>query len=914
MKRINFNKDWEFTLENSLDTFNIFGLDKYGDASGAAARFYDHSNWERIDLPHDWAVALPKDLSANTFAGARANTHFHRFMTERHSEIEKIYNIGWYRKQFFADPSLDGKRIFIEFEGVFRDATVFVNGAYMDRHTSGYTSFILELTDHLRFGEENSVAVRVDSDQAEGWWYEGSGIYRNVNLIVGEPVYLKYNKTVVKTELDGSVGASAVLVNDTAKAVTLNTRWEILDADGRTVAETETEAELSAYSEKKVSAALRVDEPRLWSVDDPNLYTLRITVGEESEETVFGIRTVGFDPDRGFLLNGKETKVRGACVHQDFGGVGVALTDDLNYYKIQKLKEMGVNAYRCAHHAPSPSLLRACDELGMLVMNETRMFGTSEEAVRQLTALIERDRNHPSVFIWSLGNEEFTIQNESWSRHLMEKATRLAKALDDTRPVTFGGNNGPNDTGINGVSEIRGVNYIRCSSKILGDWLWEYHKAHPDQPIIGTEESSYVLSRGGAKNDLGSGLLDSTGGVTMPWASTPKGWVKYMEERPYFSGSFMWTGFDYRGEPNPFITANVASSFGTIDLCGMEKPPFYYYKAWWTDEDMLKLTPHWNHKDGETVTLAVLTNCEEITLYVNGRAIETKKVERFDLPLFTLPFEAGVVAVEGIRNGKLLRDELRTSKKTAEVGCTLVHKAESGEDTAIYELNAYDSEGIFCPLAGENMELTVEGGQIVGVGNGDPACLDYEQKPKEEEAIYIRTFGYEKGMYSVPMKIPNMHRRRYDWMERRTESMGYEDDYRDVAIFKDDLTAPETLTFVTKLRDVESYRYIEFERLGGEAEVYLNGKKIGDNIRKYGRISANNVRPYRFYCEFCEGENELKIVTVQKESSAYPMSGYVKVGRAVETPWRVRLHYGKARVFVRSETPEAVKVTAKIVR
>ncbi|MBR6727758.1 MAG: beta-galactosidase, partial [Clostridia bacterium] len=573
MKKINFNKNWEFTFENALDAFNTFGFDKYSDAAGAAARFYDHSNWERIDLPHDWTVALTKSPLSNPFAGGYPNTHYHRFMAERRSEAEEVFHIGWYRKQFQLDPAWAGKRVFIEFEGIFRDAIVWVNGVYLDRHNSGYTGFTIEITDHLTEGD-NSVAVRVDSEQAEGWWYEGAGIYRNVSLLVGEPVYFKYNQTVVKTQLNGCVEASAVLVNDTAELVTRQVELCICDAAGREVARAATAVTVPPYGEQTVAATMQVGDPKWWSVETPYLYSLALSMGEEQTALRFGIRTVGFDPDRGFLLNGTPVKVRGACVHQDLGGVGVALTDNLQYYKIKRLKEMGVNAYRCAHNAPAPALLDACDELGMLVMDETRMFGTSPEAVRQLTALMERDRNHPSVFIWSLGNEEFSVQNIEWSYHLMEKVTRLAKALDPTRPVTYGGNNGANFIGANGASEIRGVNYIRNSK--TGDWLDVYHSEHPHQPIIGTEESSYVLSRGGAVNDIGSGRLDATGNVTMSWGSTPKGWVKYMEKRDYFAGSFMWTGFDYRGEPNPFYYANTVSSFGTIDLCGMEKPPFYY--------------------------------------------------------------------------------------------------------------------------------------------------------------------------------------------------------------------------------------------------------------------------------------------------------------------------------------------------
>ena len=910
MKKLNFNKNWYFTLENNIDAFNLFGFDKYSDASGAAARFYEHNNWEKVTLPHDWAVALPKNLFANTFAGARANSHFHRFMTERHSEIKEVYNIGWYRKEFSYDPNWEGKRVFVEFEGIFRDSCIWVNGAYMDRHNSGYTSFILEITDHLVPGEINSVAVRVDSDQAEGWWYEGSGIYRNVNLIITEPVYFKHNQTVIKTDIDGNVYGSVVVCNDTDSDKTVKLDYRILDADGDNVtAITDESVFLNAYSELQVSYALKVNSPKLWSVDTPNLYTFEVSVGEETVKEKFGIRTVAFDADRGFLLNGKPLKIRGACVHQDFGGVGVALTDNLQYYKIQKLKEMGVNAYRCSHNAPSPVLLRACDELGMLVMDETRMFGTSNEAVRQMTDIIERDRNHPCVFIWSLGNEEFSVQNLEWSARLMKKMTRLAKALDDTRPVTYGGNNGNKFVGANSESEVRGINYIMSNVA----WTDIYHSEHPEQPMIGTEESSYVLSRGGAKNDLGSGLLDSTGNVTMMWGSTPKGWVKYFEKRPYLAGSFMWTGFDYRGEPNPFVNTNVASSFGTIDLCGMEKPPFYYYKAWWTDEPVLKITPHWNHKKGEKVTIAVFTNCQEITLYLNGKKIESKTVEQFDAPLFEIPYEAGVLSVEGIRNGKIYRDELRTAGATATVKCATVLPGKDESDTIIYQLEAYDKNGIFNPIATDNIEIKIKGGEFIGVGNGDPACLDYEQKPVDDEFIRIRTFAFENGMYSVPMKTPNSTWSRKDWLERDETHEGLEDDFRLVAMFKNRLPEPITYNFETTVRDVEKFEYIEFERLDGKATVYLNGKEIGNNILTHGRMPVNNVRPYRFYCKFRKGDNKIKIVSIQKESSYIPISGCVKIGRRVtDTPWTVKLHYGLARVFVKSSTPNNVKIKVKI--
>ena len=911
MKRSCFNRGWSFTLDNNIDEFCTLGIDKYSDAAGAAARFYDYNNWEQVDLPHDWTLQLPKNKDANPFAGAYPNTHYHRFTAERRSNVETVYPVGWYRKQFAYQPEWEGKRVFIEFEGIFRDAIVWCNGVYLDRHMSGYTSFALELTDHLVPGVENSIAVRVDSEHPEGWWYEGAGIYRNVHVLVGESVYVKRSKTIVRTQLNGEVTVSAVLVNDTGDAGKINVMWRILDDQGNPVACASAEAALIPYGETAVQTELMIQRPKLWSVDAPYLYTLEIMAGEEVETVPFGVRTVAFDADRGFLLNGKPLKIRGADMHQDFGGVGVAVTDNLHEYRIRRLKEMGVNAYR-THHALSASLLDLCDRLGMLVMDETRLFGTSPEAIRQLTDIIESDRNHPCVFIWSMGNEEFSVQNDAWSFHLMEKMTRTAKALDPTRPVTYAGCNGADFTGANGAAEVRGVNYIRNGSD--GRWLDEYHRAHPNQPVIGTEEGSYVLSRGGAVNDLGSGQLDSLGNVTMPWGSTPKGWVKYYETRDYLAGGFMWTGFDYRGEPNPFYYENVVSSFGTIDLCGMEKPTFYYYKAWWTDEPVLKLAPHWNHQEGQNVTVGVFTNCERITLSLNGKILEKREIERFDAPQFTLPFERGVLSVEGVRGGVTLRDEMITSGETSQLRVTPVLRAEKEADVAIYQIDAYDENGVFCPMACDEVEVVVEHGRIVGVGNGDPASMDAEQQPVQEKAMYLRSFDSEQGVYPVPDKAPNTLRARYDWLEYEStdqQAEGFEDDARIVAKFGYSHTPARRCAYSARIVCAEKYEYVEFERLGGSTEVYLDGEKLGDTFRTHGRQANNAIRPYRFYGCFSPGEHEIRVVSLRGESDPPAISGDVKLGKRDEKPWRVKLHHGRARVLIKTASPEKVTLHAQ---
>ena len=529
MVKQSFNKNWEFAFDNCLDHFNDFGFTKYTDASGAASRILNNNNWVKIDLPHDWAVALPKDSRANAFAGGRANSPFGRAMSEQHSEIEKLYTVGWYRKQFTYDSAWSNKRIFIEFEGIFRDSVIWVNGVYMTRHTSGYTSFVLDITDHLRKGL-NSIAVRVDSTHPEGWWYEGAGIYRNVNLYIAEPVYLKMNKTFVRSSTDGKISVSSVIVNETADAFNDSILWTVADASGKAVASVVTDTSVAPYGDAAISDELFVENPTLWDIDTPYMYTLTAKLGStgETESVSFGIRSAIFDANRGFILNGRQVKIHGACVHQDFGGVGIALTDNLQYYKIKRLKEMGVNAYRSSHHAPSPVILRACDELGMLVMDETRMFGTSPEAIEQLTSLVERDRNHPSIIIWTIGNEEFSVQNDPLSRPIAEKMSRILKTMDDTRAITYGGNNGGNDVGANVGVEVRGVNYLRNGAH---DWIRLYHEKYPEQGFINTSPSKagYIYIGGwmgtaAEAEGFVFRILDENGNVLADWAElSPEG-------------------------------------------------------------------------------------------------------------------------------------------------------------------------------------------------------------------------------------------------------------------------------------------------------------------------------------------------------------------------------------------------------
>lgn len=335
------------------------------------------------------------------------------------------------------------------------------------------------------------------------------------------------------------------------------------------------------------------------------------------------------------------------CVHQDFAGVGVALPDRITQYKIEKLKEMGVNAYRSSHHPPSPALLDACDRLGMLVMDEHRQTSSTPEGLRQLTALVKRDRNHPCVILWSIGNEEHQIQSNEFGERAAKTMIRTIRQLDDTRAVTYGGNNGADFEGINGVVDVRGINYIR----LVGD-VDAYHAAHPGQPIIGSEEASVVMARGIYKNDPQTGYVSAYDENTMSWGSTAEGWWKFYHARPYLCGAFVWTGFDYRGEPSPFVNQDSCSNFGIMDLCGFPKDVYYYYQSWWTAEPVLHLMPHWNHTPGEPVRVVVYTNCDAVELWLNQRKLVNRGWSGMAVPTLPLFLNQASSWPSGIKEGK----------------------------------------------------------------------------------------------------------------------------------------------------------------------------------------------------------------------------------------------------------------------
>ena len=600
-ERLLLDFGWRFHFGHADDPLRDFGYG--GDRAQEFSEFgktgefmrepskadFDVSGWREVDLPHDWVVELP-------FANDPV------LYNQGFKPIGRTYpatSIGWYRRGFDLPASDHGRRLSLEFDGAFRDCLVALNGVYLGRNLSGYAPFRFDITDLANYGGGNVLVVRCDATEHEGWFYEGAGIYRHVWLVKTAPVHVAQWGTYVTTAVQG--GAATVTVatqveNEGDDAPACRVRSTIADPAGREVATATTApARLAGWSGREFTQQLSVRAPELWSVETPRLYRLITVVeagGAEVDrcETPFGIRTVAFDPDRGFLLNGQRVELKGTCNHQDHAGVGSAVPDAVQAYRVRRLKDMGSNANRTSHNPPTAELLDACDRLGMLVLDENRMMSSSEEGLSQFSRLIRRDRNHPCVFAWSIGNEEWFVQGSERGALIAAAMKRLARKLDPSRLVTEA-MNGDWGKGLTNVVDVQGFNYVHAD-------IDEFHRAHPGLPTMGTETASTVSTRGIYANDPVRGYLSAYDLNFPSWAATAEHWWSYYDARAFLAGGFAWTGFDYRGEPTPYGWPCISSHFGIMDVCGFPKDNYYYYQSWWSDRDVLHLLPHWNWTPG----------------------------------------------------------------------------------------------------------------------------------------------------------------------------------------------------------------------------------------------------------------------------------------------------------------------------
>lgn len=692
---------------------------KAGRAWGAAAPEADDSDWRSLDLPHDWAIEGEFDPDANLSQGYRRR------------------GVGWYRRHFRLPRSDRGRHLELQFDGIATHATVWVNGILAHRNWCGYTSFAIDITPFARFGNElNTIAVRVDANPMEGWWYEGAGIYRHSWLVKRSPVHVAtdgvYANPIRNEDGTWTIPYEATLGSSAATPADVEVTAILVDPAGNEVTRQHSATTIKPLSEREVKISLAVESPQLWSLDEPTLYQIRTTVHQDDEEidalsTQCGFRTIRFDADQGFFLNDEPLKLKGVCNHQDHAGVGVAVPDSLREFRIRRLKEMGANAYRCSHHPPAAEFLDECDRLGMLVMDENRNFNTTPESMRHLEWLVRRDRNHPSVILWSVFNEE-PMQGTWQGYEMVRRMTHAVKQLDATRPVTAAQSNSMlSRFNASQAADVAGFNYQH------GEYD-AYHAANPTKPVVSSEDTSAVMTRGEYVTDHARAVLASYDTEYQPWGTTHRNSWKQIAERPFVAGGFVWTGFDYHGEPQPLEWPATGSSFGCLDLCGFPKAGYFIRQALWIeDRPIVHIVPHWNWagRDGENVKVMVLTNADTVELLLNEESLGEKHVDRFEMVSWDVPYEAGTLEAIAKENGDAIaRASVETTGDAVSLELVPDRPAVSGNgcDTIPVTVQAVDADGRVVPTANLPVQFHLDGpGAIIGLGNGDPNCHEPEQ-------------------------------------------------------------------------------------------------------------------------------------------------------------------------------------------
>ena len=726
-EKISLDEDWKFhfghaaNVEKDFDYSKIALLHKSNVYATTIVhpKFVD-STWQKINIPHDWAVELPFVKSEQV----EMDSHGYKPVGGAYPET----SIGWYRKHFSVNKSKSNKRFELQFDGIYRNAEIWLNGFYVGTNFSGYVGNSYDVSDYINFEGDNVLVIRVDATQYEGWFYEGAGIYRHVWLNITDKNFIPVDGVFVYSKVKGKnaeVTIETTIQNNNLKNSNSVIYSYITDRNGKILVKTkEQKVNLGIFKNQTVKQHLQLKNPELWSLDNPYLYRV-VSVLKSGNKIIhqtitrLGIKTIHFDAKEGFFLNGKQLKIQGTNNHQDHAGIGSALPDYLQYYRIKLLKEMGSNAYRASHNAPTPELLEACDSLGMLVVDEQRLLNSSPEYIDQFKRLIKRDRNHPSVFLWSIGNEEQNIQGNENGKKIAQTLLAIQEDLDPTRTSTYAADMANDFKGINEIIPIRGFNYREYA-------VADYHKDHPNQPLLGTEMGSTVTTRGiYEKDEIRAYVPDQD--ITHPWwASKAETWWKLAAENKYWLGGFVWTGFDYRGEPTPYKWPNISSHFGILDVCGFPKNIYYYYKSWWTNEDILHISPHWNWPDkiGKTIDVWVNSNADEVELFLNGKSLGQKTMERNSHLQWNVIYEPGTLEAIAYKKGKKITSKIETTEQASQVVIATdktILRAD-GKDVTVINISISDEKGREVPTANNMITFTVSNNaKIIGVGNGDPS-------------------------------------------------------------------------------------------------------------------------------------------------------------------------------------------------
>jgi beta-galactosidase len=897
-ERLLMDFGWKFALGHATDAKKDFNhatgyfsyVTKAGYGDGPASKDFDDHPWRTLNLPHDWAVELPFDSLASHSHGYKA--------------IGRNYpatSIGWYRKSFSVPESDLGRRITIEFEGVHRNSTVWVNGYYLGEEHSGYYTFQYDITDYLNYGGVNVVALRVDATMEEGWYYEGAGMYRHVWLNKTAPLHITPSGTFVSSAVKETVAditARVTVINEGKNGVTFEIKHAILDADGNQVAGSIIQsASLKIGELHEYSNQIAVVHPALWSLETPNLYKLitSIRVADsliDQYETPFGIRTLRFDPQEGIFLNGKHVYLKGSNNHQDHAGVGTAIPDALQEFRIRQLKTMGSNAYRCSHNPATPELLDVCDRLGMLVIDENRLLGTTPEHLDLLKRMIVRDRNHPSVFIWSIANEEWAAEGNLTGARLAATMQSVAQKLDPTRRVTYA-NSGGWGNGISTVQDVMGFNYIFNGN------IDKQHTDFPQQPSMGTEETTSRSTRGTYFDDS---LLAHLAPIdrTPPGHGVEEG-LKFYAVRPFLSGIFFWTGFDYRGEASPFGWPQVTSQSGIVDLCGFPKDMFYYLKSWWTDEPLLHIFPHWNWKgkEGQAINVWAYSNCQEVELFLNNKSLGKKSVPKNSHLEWMVNYAAGSLKACGYTAGRqILTEKIETTGEPALLNMIPDRSTiqANGEDVSVVTVQVLDSKGRIVPTAINEITFSLQGpGKIIGVGNGDPSS---HEPDKYFEHINLVNIDHLKAQTTIRKeKYPEVKLEWSDasWQQAvngKGEYVVPAKDTLSVAVIRGEFHLPS----LTESTSVSLWP----KSLGEEQEIYINGNLVASRIKR-----DDPVREYALDRSMIhEGKNIYAVVGKPlvkrfQYDNLNTDPGIVRISEPAET-WKRSIFHGLAQVIVQS--------------
>ncbi|MCI8386845.1 MAG: glycoside hydrolase family 2 protein [Clostridiales bacterium] len=721
------DKEWRFLLGDGLveaqkthsDSYNS---SKSGQERGIPNMSFDDSDWRIVDVPHDY-------LTETDFS--KDNLISHGYKTRCNA---------WYRKSFKLPAEFEGKHIFMSFEGLSVTARVYLNGSLMGRSFSAYAPLDIEITDRAFFGDRvNTVVVYIDGLSTEGWWYEGAGIYRHVKLFVKEPLHIAHDGIFIKpvfienTANDWAVVCEATVENSAYESAEYKLRTEIYDGDELVVSGESEYGVCDADAKSIKSHTLHIKNPTRWDVISPKLYTAKVSLikdGEviDTDSTKIGFRTFTVDKDKGFFLNGRPIKLMGTCNHQDHAGVGVAVPDSVQYYRIRRLKEMGTNAYRCSHNMPTKAVLDACDELGMLVMDENRRFESRPEVLAHVEAMVRRDRNHPSVVMYSLFNEE-PIQGTKEGGNIFRKMRSVVDRLDDSRMLTGAMNGGFNDPKSAAIyMDVTGINYA------LPNGVEEYHKLYPNQPVVGSENNSAISTRGCYKTSKEDHTLSCYDEEVVPWGQLIKTTWKFTRENDWFGGIFIWTGFDYRGEPTPYEWPSIGSQFGIMDTCGFAKDSFWQNKVCFDPVPMMHICPHWNWTEGETVRVMTVTNCEEVELFLNGESLGRRKSDVCDLCIWDVKYVPGKISAIGYNEGVAVAQAENVTAgapKKIVIEPDRTYLNNDGMDAIPVNFSVVDENGVTVETANNLLHFEIDDDAILlGVGNGDPNGLESDHEPQ----------------------------------------------------------------------------------------------------------------------------------------------------------------------------------------